>query len=247
MDISTISAALTSFVDCKNLIPLAQNAMSNPVGLISNAFLVNQIKDILEKKLPFLHYEWKFWYNIDKFFNGGALSESDKQTLICKLSNEANRDYVGKKIIEIIGSAETDKKLVYILNTTRVLITNDSLNLPMYFRICNTISHTLEEDLQFLNAHIDEKTIGYSIEVSGLITAGLAYDRGFSENNAPSYAFTDFAKIINEYALKGDGEKKIEEFNLNKPPQTSFLTTANIATDEEMKQVIDEALGNNNK
>ena len=66
------------------------------VGFASSA---KQIKDILREKAPFLYPEWKFRDNIDKFFNSGILSDNDKRRLIGKMSNEKEKQVVGRKII----------------------------------------------------------------------------------------------------------------------------------------------------
>ena len=48
------------------------------LSIVGCASSVKQIKDFLRKKAPFLHHEWKFWDNIDKFLNGGILRDDDK-------------------------------------------------------------------------------------------------------------------------------------------------------------------------
>ena len=223
-----------------------QSIVDNPTDLIRYATLAKPLKNFIKEKAPFLYPSWQFWDNVDKFFNSGILNDNDKKKLIDKLSSDKNKNKVGKKIIGIIEKVETDKKLVYIINATKSLV-DDKIEFPIYFRICHTISQTLEEDLQFLNNHIDKKAISYSIEVNGLIASGLAYNRGIGENDAPSYAFNEFAKVVNEYALKGDGQKRIEEFNLNKPPQTTFLTTNDIANEEDVQKMFEEIFSDNSK
>ena len=250
MDVEKVVALATEVKEftadnLPSVIEKLQSIYDDPTELVQYASLASPIKNFLKAKAPFLYPSWRFWNNVDAFFNSGVLDENDKKKLIDKLSNDKNKNDSGKEIINIINKINTDKKMAYILNATKVLLTNDSLDLPLYFRICRTIFNTLEEDLEFLSHNIEKNSIKYSIKVNGLMTTGLVYDKGLSEDNSPSYAFNEFAKVVYEYALKGNGEKKIEEFNLNRPPQTSFLTTADIATDEEMNKMLDEVFGNN--
>ena len=218
----------------EDLVTLGQNAYDF-LGLVGCASAANGIKNFLRQKAPFLYSDWKFWDNVDKFFNGGILSNDDKQNLILKLSDTENANDNGNEIIGIIKKVNSDKKLAYILNATKALA-NNRIELPLYFRVCNIILNTLEEDLNFLKSHISEETIDYSISVGGLTTVGLACHRGIIEDNSKSYTFTELAKIVNEYALKGDGQKRIEEFNLNKSPQ-NFLR---ISTDEEVSEYLED-------
>lgn len=136
------------------------------VGCASSA---KQIKDFLREKAPLLYPEWKFWDNIDKFFNSGILSDDDKRKLIGKMSIEKEKQEVGRKIIDLIGKVDTDKKLVYIINATKAWV-DDVIDRPQYFRICHVISASLDEDLQFLSEHIDDTgDIPYSIEIFPII------------------------------------------------------------------------------
>ena len=223
----------------EEIVKFFQVFIDNPFSSFSNVLTIGQliigIKNYLKKNCPFLYSEWKFWDNMDKFFNSGILTEDDKRKLIDKLSNDKTSAETGKKIIALIGKTDTDQKLACILNATKALA-NNLIELNIYFRICNSVLNTLEEDLQFLKSHIEENTIDYSISVGGLITVGLACHRGIIEGNSKSYAFTELAKIVNEYALKGDGRKRIEEFKLNESPQNTF----SVATDEEVAEHLDE-------
>lgn len=227
----------------QSVIEKLQNIYVDPTELIKYAGWASPIKNFLKAKIPFLYPSWRFWNNVDVFFNSGVLSDSDKKKLIDKLLSNENKNDSGKEIINIINKIDNDKKIAYVLNATKVLLKNDSIKLSLYFRICHTILNTLEEDLQFLHRKIDEPSIKYSIEVNGLIIAGLAYNQGGSKDDSQDYAFTEFAKVIDEYALKGNGEKKIEEFNINKSPQTNFLTENSIPTKDEVQQILDGTYG----
>lgn len=194
------------------------------------------IKDILRKKAPFLYHEWRFWDNIDKFFNSGILSDDDKSKLIGKLANE--KQDVGRKIIDLIGKIDTDKKLVYIINATKAWI-KDSIDRPQYFRICHVIFASLDEDLQFLSEYIyDIDNIPYSIEINGLQTTGLACNNATDKEWYPLYVFTPLSRVVNEYAIKGAEANAIENFNINEPP---IKETSN----EDFQKMIDGIFGKN--
>lgn len=200
-------------------------------GFASSA---KQIKDILREKAPFLYREWKFWDNIDKFFNSGILSDDDKCKLIGKLSNEKEKQEVGRKIIDLIGKIDPDKKLVYIINATKAWV-DDSIDRLQYFRICHIISASLDEDLQFLSEHIDDTgDIPYSIEINGLQTTGLACHKAMDKEGNPLYVFTPLSRAVNEYAIKGAGANAIENFNINEPP---FKGTSNEEWEKELDAI----------
>ena len=78
------------------------------------------------------------------------MSDDDKRKLIGKMSSEKEKQKVGKKIINLIGKVDTDKKLAYIINATKAWI-GDIIDRPQYFRICHIISASPDEDLQFLS------------------------------------------------------------------------------------------------
>ncbi|MBQ3726467.1 MAG: hypothetical protein II902_05350 [Selenomonadaceae bacterium] len=212
--------------------------LENPVDFIKYASLAKEIKNLIKEKAPFLYPEWKFWDNIDKFFNSGILSDDDKRRLIGKLSNEKEKKEVGRKIIDLIGKIDTDKKLVYIINATKAWI-NDAIDRSQYFRICHVISASLDEDLQFLSEHIDDTgDIPYSIEINGLQTTGLACHTNMDKEGNPLYVFTPLSRAVNEYAIKGAEANAIENFNINEPP---FKGTS----DEEVQKMIDGIFGKN--
>ena len=211
------------------------------LGFIGCASSAKQIKNILREKAPFLYPEWKFWDNMDKFFNSGILTDDDKQKLGEKVSSEKNKEEVVRKIIELVGNVNTNKKLAYIINATKSLA-NDAVELPTYFRICHTISNSLDEDLRFLGEHISESEVPYSIEVSGLQTAGLVYFKSADESGNQVYAFNALANAVNEYAIRSDGTEVIEKFDLNEPPDLKNFASENLSEDDIWK-MFDEGSG----
>lgn len=224
----------------QSLKEICQSILDDPINIIRYAPVLTQIKDCIKAQAPFLYPTWKFWNNVDKFFNGGMLSNEDKQKLIKKLSSDKNKNETVEKIITIIKNIDANRKMAYILNSTKALA-NDRITLTEYFRICHVIMNTLDEDLQFLKAHIHEEDLLYSVEISGLVVSGLAYVSGFREKEVLNYSFTPIAKAVNECALIGE-VNLISSFNLDESPQTKFF-----ATDEEFSAMLDDVFGKNVK
>lgn len=224
----------------QSLKEICQSILDDPIDIIRYASVLTSIKNFIKEKAPFLYPDWKFWDNVDKFFNGGMLSDKDKQKFIEKLADAGKANDNGKRLIDIISKIDTDKKLAYILNATKALL-NEKVTLSRYFRICHIVINTLEEDLQFLKAHIHEENLLYSVEISGLAVSGLAYVSGFREKEVLNYSFTPLAKAVNECALIGEVHL-VSSFNLDESPKTKFFST-----DEEFSEMLDDVFGKNVK
>ena len=80
----------------------------------------------------------------------------------------------------------------------------DFIDLPTYFRICHAITHTLDEDLQFLKMHIGENDISYDVCVQGLLTSGLMYQSVIDGNGDQKYSFTPIAENVDRFAVSYD-------------------------------------------
>ncbi len=78
----------------------------------------------------------------------------------------------------------------------------------MYFRICHSITHTLEEDLLYLANHIRETDFPYSIFAQGLLTSGLLYQSVIDANGEQKYSFTPLAGLVDQYAVSYDNVER---------------------------------------
>lgn len=227
------------------ILKILQIFIDAPLSSLSNVLTVGQLaiyfKNYLKKNYPWVYPEWKFWDNMTKFFNSDILTDEDKQKLVEKVSSEKNKEEVGKRIIKLVGNVNTNKKLAYIINATKSLA-NDAVDLSTYFRICHVISNSLDEDLRFLGEHISESEVPYSIEVSGLQTAGLVYFKSADESGNQVYAFNALANAVNEYAIRSDGTEVIEKFDLNEPPDLKNFASENLSEDDIWK-MFDEGSG----
>lgn len=158
-------------------------------------------------KFPFFIREQLFWTKIEAFLNGVFLSKNDRANLCTKLNKDGKEKDNIRRLVEIIDRAETQKKIRYLINATRCLLT-DSIDRLMYFRICHAITHTLEEDLEFLGKHIKEKDLPYDTSVQGLLTSGLMYQSVIDANQDQKYSFTPIAEYVDRCAVNYDNVKR---------------------------------------
>ena len=151
-------------------------------------------------KSPFFIREQLFWTKMKAFLNGVYLSEDDCAKLCAKLTENGEKQDNAIRLVESIDRAETNRKIRYLINATRCLLT-DFIDRPKYFRICHAVTYTLEEDLAFLGEHINETDFLYSTYVQGLLTSGLMYQSVIDANDEQKYSFTPLAKIVDGYAV----------------------------------------------
>ena len=154
-------------------------------------------------KSPFFIREQLFWAKIEAFINGVFLSEEDRSNLRTKLTKCGEEKDNALRLIECIDRAETNKKIKYLINATRCLL-SDYIELSDFFRICHAITHTLEEDLTFMAEHISETEIPYNLCIQGLLTSGLMYESVIDTNGNPKYSFTPVAMQVDRYAVSFD-------------------------------------------
>ena len=218
------------------------------------------------RKTPFLFRERIFWSKMEQFLKGVYQSADDIELLKKKLDDMATNDPL--RLIESIDRAETDRKIQYLINSTRCLM-KDLISLPMYFRICYAIRQVVDEDLQFLGQCNDNVAIPYSIEVQGLLSSGLLYQSVInggtaneSEDDGENYSLTPLGRAVKEYALSYD-EAHTQPLPLNEGEQITLKTKvlgfesealteddineifkkslkANIASDEVAMKALDE-------
>ena len=154
-------------------------------------------------KSPFFIREQLFWAKIEAFINGVFLSEEDRSNLRAKLTKCGEEKDNALRLIECIDRAETNKKIKYLINATRCLL-SDYIEPSDFFRICHAITHTLEEDLNFMAKHISETEIPYNLCVQGLLTSGLMYESVIDTNGNPKYSFTPIATQVDRHAVSFD-------------------------------------------
>lgn len=165
---------------------------------------------------PFFIRDQIFWTKIELFLNGVYIEEADCATLRAKLTENGEKQENALRLVECIDRAETQKKIRFLINATRCLLVN-FIDHPTYFRICHAITHSLQEDLEFLGEHIYDEDIPYCVNVQGLLTSGLMYQSVIGGNGDQKYSFTPLAGIVDQYSVSYEN---IERY----PNPTSFTS-----------------------
>lgn len=156
-------------------------------------------------KSPFLIREKIFWKKMERFLSGVYLEEDDSAALCATLTENGNKNENIYRLIELIDRAETQKKIQYLINATRCLLSK-FIDLEMYFRICHAVIQTLDADLLFLRNHIEESNLSYDINIQGLFSVGLMYQSIIDANDdgEQCYSFTPLASLVDRFAISYD-------------------------------------------
>ena len=171
--------------------------------------------------------------------SGVYLNEDDCAKLRSKLvDGQTNKDNVFR-LVECIDRAETQRKVAFLINATRCLLT-DFIDLQTYFRICYMITHNLEEDLLFLAEHIFESELPYSMYTQGLLSTGLMYQSIIDADGEQKYSFTLFAGMVDQYAISYDNIERypnprnfVNEFADPQPKLNNVIRQGTIPTISE--------------
>lgn len=178
------------------LVPQIATEVQNSITVVKVIHMLSGVRDI-----------W-FWNKFRRFLEGGDLSEDDRDTLFEKLSTEGTKEANAQRLIQIIDQVESQKKVDYIINATHSLCYSH-INRSQYYRICNIIVTTLEEDLLYLQKNIAaHEELCFCDEVQGLINRGLMeqsnIDMGDFEHpeiDNRRFIFTNLAQQVDMYAL----------------------------------------------
>lgn len=223
-------------VPARNFVENAINALfcSNPVAFAK--FLEAVVKS------PFFIREQMFWTKFAMFLDGIYLSDDDCAKLRDKLAENGNEQENAERLVTLIEKAETKKKVSYLINATRYLLTG-FINLKEYFLICNVIVYTLQEDLQFLRENIHKDDLDYSYSVQCLLAAGIMHQSVIDiKENQISYSFTPLAELVDRYALSYEDVNRYQNpknwSNEILPPKTEIKLP--FAKDEEVNSMLDE-------
>lgn len=143
-----------------------------------------------------------FWKKFYKLLDEESLTQKQREKFLKKLANEKNKDDNAMRIIQIIDRIQSMKKVDYILNLCRNFAI-DKIDIETYFRLCNMITETLEEDLLFLKKHINDKAeFLYCNSVQGLVNNGLMSQSVIDTNEGEDmFAFLPIADMLYKYAL----------------------------------------------
>lgn len=204
------------------------------------AALVKVFKAIMQS--PFYLREQLFWNKFSKFLEGTYHNEDDINDLRAKFSEYGTKEENAERLITYIDRAENHDKVQYLINATRCLLM-DFISMPEYFRICNAVTYTLYEDLQFLKTYIQCSELEYNEYVQGLLTSGLMYQSVIDGNNGENrYSFTAIAVLVDMYAVSYDNlerypNPKVKNSNNSLP---HIEVSPRTATDEEVNALFDD-------
>ncbi len=153
----------------------SRNFLEDSVGaLLGNPVSAGKIIISLAK-FPLFFREQLFWAKMEMFLNGVFIDEGDSLKLSAKLTADGKEGDSPYRLIECIDRAQTRRKIQYLINATRCLLAG-FIELEYFFRICQAITYTLEEDLSFLKVNITEDNeFEYDASVQGLLTSGLMF------------------------------------------------------------------------
>lgn len=142
-----------------------------------------------------------FLNKLDRFWRGVKLTESERTKLCANLVEYSDKEESAMRIVNCIDKAASNKIVDYLVNATRCLVM-DFINVEEYFRICNALVNTIEEDLKFLQKHIGEdEEYEYSIYTSGLSISGLVHQSNITWKGKIFYKFTFLAHLVDQFAL----------------------------------------------
>jgi hypothetical protein len=161
-----------------------------------------------------------FWIKFEMFLNGIDASDEERSNFCKRLTEDGVKRENPYRLIQVIDHADTKNKIQYFINTSRCLSIG-FIELPLYFRICHTITNSLEEDLFYLAEHIlEDNEYEYNIVVQALMNNGLVYQSVIDGNGEDRYKFTSLARDLDRFAISYDNvgrypnpEKKNEDNN----------------------------------
>lgn len=181
-------------------------------------------------KSPMFIRECLFWDKFTMFLEGTFRDGDDKIKLSAVFADNQEKEEYARRILSIIDNIDTKSKVRYISNLTRALLL-DLINRADYYRLCNAIRNTLEEDLMFLNSNVGKKLVKSNIHIDFLKQNGLMVQTLISSTSSgeaydkEEYVFTPYAKMLDQFGLEyGNTDKydysAVEKSLLEQTPPT---------------------------
>lgn len=236
--------SLNEIVD--NSVDFLSDAIS---GLLGDPVSVGKIIFTLAKS-PFFVRDRIFWAKYECFLSGVYASDEDRTAFCAKLNEEGKGQENAVRILDCVDHVDTEQKVKYIINASRSVSAN-FISLTDYFRICNAIKSNIQEDLQFLSDNIGEKDLDYSQSVQSLLSTGLMYQSVMDGNGGQKYSFTPLADMVDRFAVSFDDVNRYPNpIAGNYGQETPKISIPSlewhdmVATDEEVKEMLDETFGN---
>ena len=148
-----------------------------------------------------------FWDKFSMFLEGVFLDENDSRKLAEIFVENEEREEYARKIIKIIDDIDSKVKVRYITNLTRALLAN-LIGKSDYYRCCNAIRNTLEDDLIYLSKNIEKEHLKNNIHIEFLKQNGLTVQTVISDSG--EFEFTSFAHMLDKFGLDYENGEKYE-------------------------------------
>ena len=208
------------FEFCKDFVTVLGNIPSqqqNGIATIANLVTLpaNGLKILgyFEKRNDFLTKS--FEKKIIKFLNGiSTIPVENREKFISKV--EYTFTTHSERLLTIINKIDDNKKIEYIVNLFKALV-NEKIDFSLFFRLCNCIEISLSEDLLYIKEEIDNKEIFENLQlqfleknnlVKKLTSTPMVSKIELSQGNIFfKYNFTDFARLLDKYALSYEDDK----------------------------------------
>lgn len=130
---------------------------------------------------PFFIREQLFWSKFRRFLDNVDSNLEDGIKFSQAISKDGKKEDNAKRIIQVIDSVESDKKVDYIINLSRSLRMG-LIEISVYFRLMQAIRNLLIEDLNYLKDKMNKEICEdisngkfLSIESLNLLNNGLIY------------------------------------------------------------------------
>lgn len=144
---------------------------------------------------PYFIRERIFWQNFMDYLDNACESKADLMKLSEKLAEDGNSVENAKRIIKIIDDAGTRKKAIYVSNLTRAYCM-ENITTNQFYKLAQCIVRLTDEDLEFLNEHINGKIIDTDEEyIDDFRNCGLL------KEVAGGFAYTKRAFELKRYSL----------------------------------------------
>lgn len=192
-------------------------------------------------KTPFFLRDKILWSKLELYLNGVFISDGDRAKLRAALTENGSSDENAKRLLECIDRAETNQKIQYLINATRCFLV-DFIDRTTFFRICRTITGTIDEDLLFVRNHITEnQNFEYNSTIQGLFVSGLVTFCSIG-GETTQYTFTPLAEDVDRFAISyGDVER------YPNPTENRMISSPNAeiptATDDEVQEMLNGVFG----
>ncbi|MCQ2017462.1 hypothetical protein [Clostridium butyricum] len=174
-------------------------------------------KDIIKLIVssPMLIRDFLFWEKFELFLKGVFLDNDDARKLSEIFADKEEKVEYSKRIIKIIDDLETDNKVESMIHLTRALLLK-LIEKTEYYRLCNALRNTLQEDLKFLNENIEKTILKENIHIEFLLQNGLVRQTVIDGNGDNEFEFTPLAHMLDKYGLDYGSESKKYKYSSDK-------------------------------